>query len=660
MELIRIIIVFLTFELVNAVAAVGMTSLMRNEIDNPKVECNNNEKCMIEFQMDDGVTYQYDLTKSSAHSIFAQDLQIFHDNEILSRSKQEEEEESQYHTINDGKIGTASIDLKKQELKHGIFVTNKHGTIEFHRELKTSSMNGNRNLRQNRRRLFSNLRDALYVDPILFVNPAIPGDCYPDDNSINVAQISFIADYGFVEQAIGGETNPSTQRTLVLTAIEDVFSLARLIWAVQLNIRLQVTYLEIASMNSPIPLSYNPRTGCGSTYDSFSRLFTYVNTVNPNGKWAGGTFLISQCYSGNDVDGFASVGSFCYPNGGGGVALSHSDPVTVAHELGHMFGSEHSLENGPGTTGGIMDVSGSGVYLNSQQIHPGRRPELCSALRNVKTVRNCGFFYSLSSSDTCGDGILASNEECECPLGLDRTPVTQCGDCINCKLENDADCSTVAAVRQPTDIGYVQVKDTMLATNQCCINGRVPIAQTCNGGQDVCMLGGYCIPVCTTLGYSPCGINASGCRQRCMILGLCTEVHPRLALHGSILNAVLGGTTCLVDPGASSELGRCNNGDCYGTINGDPGAKLTKAPTTEVKPLTDPPTKAPILEVSTKSPTIAPTPSVQPPGSTLCNSLKRKPACMRRLTCIWNSLTKCQLVAGGGVRTTTVTNKNGR
>ena len=42
-----------------------------------------------------------------------------------------------------------------------------------------------------------------------------------------------------------------------------------------------------------------------------------------------------------------------------------------AHEAGHIFGAEHSFENGQGTTGGIMDY-GDGKYNGVYQFNPLR------------------------------------------------------------------------------------------------------------------------------------------------------------------------------------------------------------------------------------------------------------------------------------------------
>jgi len=51
----------------------------------------------------------------------------------------------------------------------------------------------------------------------------------------------------------------------------------------------------------------------------------------------------------------------------------------AAHELGHLFGAQHSFEDGPGLTGGIMDY-GNGKFESIFQFHPFRKSEVCSTL----------------------------------------------------------------------------------------------------------------------------------------------------------------------------------------------------------------------------------------------------------------------------------------
>ena len=639
-----------------------------------QLECEKNARiCSLRFTVEDGEEYSFPLSLVGERSLFTESLTVKRGDEFFSFLTAGKG--NTYHAAEGNGVATIQVNENgENELVHGVFSTERHGTVEFGRkDADGSSLRGS-NL--HRRRLWNtNGRGAPWVDPILFADPKNPGSCFPGDDKVHVARFSVIVDAGFVSQAVGTETDPDKQVSLVVAAVEDILSLARMVWAVQLNIRLEVNFLEIGSSSSQAPLSWSPATGCGSATDAYNRLLRYVSE-RPSDNWAGMAFLISRCFTGTDFGGVALPNSFCL-NGKEGVGLSFANPVTIAHELGHLFGSSHSLEDGQGTTGGIMDVGGSGVFLGSQQFHPGRKDEVCRAITGVKTTRDCKFFIEVSNN-TCGDGILAPEEECECLPGVDGSAVTSCGECQMCQIINDeTECSTTYAIRQASDRGYVRVQPSLLASPSCCVDGKIAIATTCNSGRDMCTNGGFCTPVCSTLGYASCGSGATGCRQKCVVFGQCVEVSTRLVSRNVTLNAVPAGTDCFVTPG-TSDTGKCFNGACLAVADdSDPGSTLTNAPTNAELPIqatnsptasitqsptprTDSPTQATLSPtVVTGSPTFSipdddsapttieppldltdspttPPPTLSPTRPSICPTIRKKGPCRRQMTCVWS------------------------
>ncbi|ETO07480.1 hypothetical protein RFI_29912 [Reticulomyxa filosa] len=97
---------------------------------------------------------------------------------------------------------------------------------------------------------------------------------------------------------------------------------------------------------------------------------------------------------------------------------------------GHIFGAQHSFENGTGHTGGIMDY-GTGIYHGTYQFHPFRKTELCSGITwsmqsgrrsrcwSVKDYGNINYRWRqtgrFGECKPCGD-FTYSIEELECVM----------------------------------------------------------------------------------------------------------------------------------------------------------------------------------------------------------------------------------------------------
>ena len=282
------------------------------------------------------------------------------------------------------------------------------------------------------------------------------------------------------------------------------------------------------------------------------------STPRNRGLW----HVMSSCYGCGTV-GLAYVGVICETRSGYNTGVSGqgrcADWVTVAHEIGHNFGGDHSFEEGQGSTGGIMDYGDgklSGIYQFNTKY---RKTQMCNEVNNNI---NCAHFKSYAPE--CGNGVVEAGEACECESGG-----TNCACCQNCQLKSGAQCSSGECCNTAT----CKYHDT---------------TKTCGGGTKHCNLGTCTEPQCTKYGYTLCGFFSNGCKSKCARNGgECSE-----------MNGLIDGST---RKPINEIFGSCNGG--AGTCNGGVCESTGGAPT---DPPTDPPTRNP-TRFPTNQPTDFPT-----------------------------------------------------
>lgn len=127
--------------------------------------------------------------------------------------------------------------------------------------------------------------------------------------------------------------------------------------------------------------------------------------------------------------------------------------ITLAHELGHNFGSNHDTQTSVSSTGQLCTGTGSagnfimylkatdGTDVNNNRFSPCSIEEISDVIfaqsSNCFVEKNaevCG--SSVLVNGSCGNGIIDLDEECECTAGSDP-----CCDCGSCRIQVGKECS---------------------------------------------------------------------------------------------------------------------------------------------------------------------------------------------------------------------------
>lgn len=184
------------------------------------------------------------------------------------------------------------------------------------------------------------------------ITPFFPG-CYSKEGLTQVFKMNVIYDYGL--------TSSFASESRALADLDILFSMGKLVFLQQLNIRLEINRVYLGTASSPSPLHMSK--SAGTCLNALAALPKMIDWAKQNAEKSGFNLLVSNCFSG--ITGTSYIGSACSASLNSNVA-AHSWLIAF-HELGHAFGMSHSFEDGMGVTGGLMDY-GNGLYNGAAQL----------------------------------------------------------------------------------------------------------------------------------------------------------------------------------------------------------------------------------------------------------------------------------------------------
>ncbi|KAJ9596112.1 hypothetical protein L9F63_012696 [Diploptera punctata] len=167
--------------------------------------------------------------------------------------------------------------------------------------------------------------------------------------------------------------------------------------------------------------------------------------------------------------------------------------MTLAHELGHSFGSPHDDQTSEQCGGYLMaNTTLDGSLRNHFMFSP------CSKKKIAYVIKNKGFCLQESFDSFCGNGLLEHDEECDCGLEFD---------CLN----SDKCCTPRGAIeggcRVNRGAGYTcHPSQGLCCTNECQVRDLHYLGLNCTLEKDSCP--------CPERGPSDCD---------CGLLGSCIE-----------------------------------------------------------------------------------------------------------------------------------------
>jgi hypothetical protein len=223
-------------------------------------------------------------------------------------------------------------------------------------------------------------------------------DCWQGQNlGPKSMTVGMAVDRGYY-QRVGGT------QALVQADLEQIILDSNLVYGPQMDIYMSMVATRIqTAQGGP---SWNRAPPCGVGADTQLTEFMQWRGNDATARNAAGLWhLQTDCFPPPGTVGIAYVQALCQRAYGTGLTsyLGENTWLTVAHELGHNFGADHSFENGQGRTGGIMDY-GDGIYQGEYQFNRLRKNQVCSHIENTM-YSNSNQLSTMCFVNGNGDGV---------------------------------------------------------------------------------------------------------------------------------------------------------------------------------------------------------------------------------------------------------------
>lgn len=187
--------------------------------------------------------------------------------------------------------------------------------------------------------------------------------------------------------------------------------------------------------------------------------------------------------------------------------------LTLAHEIGHNFGSQHDSGNcGP--------PDGNGNYIMFPHASTGTEPNNddfsdCSRDMMAGIIRANGGCFSENEGSICGNGLVEEPEKCDCGRDSNGERVTEnpCCNCTTCLLPSGIMCSPSQGPCCNDNCEYADSSVVCQAESECSEESNCTYPLSCNRvyyNYYVCIC--VCVRVC---------VYVYVCTRMCVVCSEC-------------------------------------------------------------------------------------------------------------------------------------------